>query len=80
MILISLVSVYYYVRIVKLVYFEPKKITVLDERFQTTFISGYFNLDCLIAILVLSLLILAFLNPTVILLLSQYMILGLFGF
>jgi NADH:ubiquinone oxidoreductase subunit 2 (subunit N) len=80
MILISLVSVYYYVRIVKLVYFEPKKITVLDERFQTTFISGYFNLDCLIATLVLSLLILAFLNPTAILLLSQYMVLGLFGF
>ena len=80
MMLISLVSVFYYVRIIKLVYFEPKKVTLFDERFQTPFETTYLNLDCTIIAFIMSLLILAFFNPTIFLLLGQYIVLGLFGF
>ena len=80
MMLISLVSVFYYVRIIKLVYFEPKKVTLFDERFQTSFETTYLNLDFTIIAFIMSLLILAFFNPTIFLLLGQYIVLGLFGF
>ena len=80
MMAISLVSVFYYVRVVKLIYFEPKKITLFDERFQTPFETTYFNVDCLLMSVIMSLLILAFFNPSMILLGGQYLVLGLVGF
>lgn len=80
MLLISLVSVFYYVRVVKLVYFEPKKLTSFDESFQTPFSTSLFNLECTIVAFIMSLFIYAFFNPTHILFIGNLLFLGLVGF
>jgi len=80
MLMISLVSVFYYVRVIKLVYFEPKKVTLFDERFQTSFETSFSSFDYTLMAFIITMLVLVFFNPTLLLLGGQYLVLGLYGF
>lgn len=80
MMIVSLVSVFYYIRVAKLIYFEPKKITICDERFQTPFEIKSLSENYILISFIMTLLIIAFFNPTSVLLGGQYLILGLIGF
>ena len=60
LILISAISVFYYIRVVKIVFFESKELQDNTEQFQTTFNTGFFNCDYLIISCSLFLLIFLF--------------------
>lgn len=79
LVLISSVSVYYYIRIVKVAYFEPKKDT-FSEDFKTIYSNTVSESTLLIFSLLLSILIVLFYNPKIFLLLSQYISFGSFVF
>lgn len=80
LILISAVSVFYYIRVIKTIFFETKNITPVNSSFQTIFTTTLFDLDCIVISLCLFFLILFFFSPTLILLINQCIILGSFGF
>jgi NADH-quinone oxidoreductase subunit N len=80
LILISAVSVFYYIRVVKVVFFESKDIKANNNSFQTIFQSNFFDLECVIIASSLFFLLLCFFYPTFLLLISQYAVLGSFWF
>jgi len=80
LILISAVSVFYYIRVVKVIFFESKDLKVNNNSFQTIFSSDLFDLDCIIIALFLFLLLLCFFYPTFLLLICQYVVLGSYWF
>jgi len=77
LVLISAFSVYYYIRILKVAYFEPKKEN-LSEDFKTIYSFSYLESLILIIPILLSVLILLFYTPDFFLLLSQYVSVGSF--
>lgn len=78
LILISAISVFYYIRVVKIVFFESKDLQESTEQFQTTFNSGLFNYDYLIISFSLFSLIFLFFYPTLLMLFCQYTVLNSF--
>jgi len=78
LILISAISVFYYIRVVKVVFFESKDLQESTEQFQTTFNSGLFNYDYLIISFSLFSLIFLFFYPTLLMLFCQYTVLNSF--
>jgi len=78
LILISAISVFYYIRVVKVVFFESKDLQDNTEQFQTTFNTGFFNFDYLIISCSLFLLVFLFFYPTLLMLLCQYTVLSSF--
>jgi len=80
LILISAVSVFYYIRVIKVVFFESKDVKVNNNSFQTIFQSNFFDLDCIIIAFSLFFLLLCFFYPTFLLLISQYVVLGSYWF
>ena len=80
LILISAVSVFYYIRVIKVVFFESKDVKVNNNSFQTIFQSNFFDLDCIIIASSLFFLLLCFFYPTFLLLISQYVVLGSYWF
>ena len=72
LVLISAFSVYYYLRILKVAYFEPKKEN-LSEDFKTIYSFSYLESLILIIPILLSVLILLFYTPDFFLLLSLYL-------
>ena len=76
LILISSISVYYYIRMIKVVFFEPKKIRKDIERFQTVFVDFYSDGIHLVFAMLLFTLIVSFFSPTGILLACQYIVLN----
>lgn len=77
LVLISSISVYYYLQILKVAYFEPKKEN-LSEDFKTIYSSSYLEPLILIIPILLSVLILLFYSSDFFLLLSQYISFGSF--
>lgn len=75
LVLVSSISVYYYIRILKVAYFEPKREN-LSENFKTIYHDLSLNSINLIFPILLSILILLFYNPNLVLLLSQYVAFG----
>ncbi|HND45621.1 MAG TPA: NADH-quinone oxidoreductase subunit N [Chitinophagales bacterium] len=71
LVLISSVSVYYYIRILKVAYFEPKKENS-SEDFKTIYMVSSLDFVNLMIPVLLSILILLFYSPSFFLLLSQY--------
>jgi len=67
-ILISAISVFYYIRVIKVVFFESKEIHKNTEQFHTNFNIGFFNCDYLIIASLLFLLFFFFFKPTLLLL------------
>ena len=80
LIIISAISVFYYIRVVKVIFFESKNIQANQEDFQTVFNEGLFTYDYLIISICLFLLIFFFVYPTTLLLFCQYIVLSSFWF
>jgi NADH-quinone oxidoreductase subunit N len=76
LILISAISVFYYLRIIKVIFFESKEIKTNNEQFQIIFSNPFFNLDCLLISICLFLLFFFFFYPSYILLICHYIVLG----
>lgn len=72
--LISAISVYYYVRIIKISFFESNTINSLNLQYQTTYENYSSGLDYLIIAFFLFLLIFFFFAPSFLLLVSTYVI------
>ena len=74
---ISIISVFYYIRIVKLIFFESVTFKLRKLTFQTVLID--FHYGYIVLTLCMFLLFGIFFYPSFILLISQYIILNLFG-
>ncbi len=77
LIIISAVSVYYYIRMIKIMFFEPKSIESNYEKFQVTFHDSFLDTIYLIIPMLLSLLVIFFFCPTMPLLLCEYIVLNM---
>jgi len=77
LVLISSVSVYYYLRILKVAYFEPRK-NNSSEDFKTIYKDSSSEFAIFMIPVLLSILILLFYSPSFFLLLSQYASFGSF--
>jgi NADH-quinone oxidoreductase subunit N len=80
LILISAVSVFYYIRVIKTVFFESKDVKSNNMQIQTIFKPEMFEFDSSIIAFCLFLLIFIFFYPTLLLLICQYIVLSFFGF
>jgi proton-translocating NADH-quinone oxidoreductase chain N len=81
LILISAFSVFYYLRIIKVFFFESKDlISKKNLSFQIIFNDYYFNVDVLIIAFLLFLLLFLFFYPAYLLLISHYIVLGSMSF
>jgi len=78
---ISAISVFYYIRIIKIIYFEGTKTSLNQNKILSLIDSkaDLFDVDCFIFALLLFFLIFLFFYPTFLLLLSQYIVLNLLG-
>lgn len=76
---ISSVSVFYYIRMIKIMYFEPKINDNNSENFQVVFNVGDLGIICLVFTCLLFLLLYLFFNPTLFLLLCEYIVLSSTG-
>jgi NADH-quinone oxidoreductase subunit N len=74
LIILSSISVFYYLKVIKIMFFEPKKVEKNKEKFQVIFCN--FSLDSiyLLFTICLFLLIILFFYPNVLFLLCQYLV------
>jgi proton-translocating NADH-quinone oxidoreductase chain N len=77
LIVVSSISVFYYIRIVKVMFFEPTKLENYYEQFQTVFYYPSLDNVYLIISLLLSFLLITFFIPTNFLLCCQYVVLSI---
>jgi NADH-quinone oxidoreductase subunit N len=80
LIMISAISVFYYIRVVKVIFFESKNIKSNNYQFHTIFNTNFFNFDYLIISSCLFSLIFFFFYPTTLLLMCQYLVINSFWF
>jgi len=80
LVLISAVSVFYYIRVVKIIFFESKDVKTLNDSFQTVFNGILIDVDYAIISACLFSLLFYFFYPTTLLLICQNMILGSYWF
>ena len=80
LIMISAISVFYYIRVIKVIFFESKEAKSKNDQFQTVFSLSLFDFDCLIISICLFLLAYFFFYPSTLLLLCQYIVLSSFWF
>lgn len=80
LIIISSVSVFYYIRIIKIIFFEPKAVEKNYEKCQIIFHSIFLDTVYFNVVLLLCFLILVFFFPTMLILICQYVVLNMFGF
>lgn len=76
LILISIISVFYYIRVIKIIFFEKKKINFNNTKFQTVFFDTYIEFDTINLIVCLFLLLYVFFYPNLLLLIAQIFIFG----
>ena len=76
LILISIVSVFYYIRFIKLLFFEKKNITLNNVKYQTVFYDNFMELDIFFVVVSLFLLLWIFFYPNLLLLFTQYVTLS----
>ena len=79
-VLISSISVFYYIRVVKVLFFESKDLKVNNQNIQTTFSVELFDIYCIIIAFGLYSLFFFFLFPEIPMLGSHYIVLSTFGF
>jgi NADH-quinone oxidoreductase subunit N len=77
LIIISSISVFYYIRMVKIMFFEPKNLEKYYEKFQVIFYSPFLDTVYLISAFLLLGLVSIFFFPTYLLLLCQYIVLNI---
>lgn len=79
-VIISSISVFYYLRVIKILFFESKVSKLKIENSQIIFNSNLFNLDCLLISIGLFALMYIFFYPSYLLLSCQSITLGSFYF
>jgi len=79
-ILVSAVSVFYYLRVLKIIFFESKDNKLNNESTQIVFNSAFFDIECLILATGLFLLFFFFFFPSYLLLICNNIALGSFFF
>lgn len=80
LIIISSISVFYYIRVIKILFFEPKISGSYYEKFQIVFFNSFLDYIYLSISFLLFLLLTTFFYPNIFLLFSQYLILNISGF
>ncbi len=80
LVIISAVSVFYYIRMIKMMYFEPKNIEKSYEKFQIIFHTAFLDNIYVIFAFLLFLLLIIFFCPTMPLLICQYLVLTMSSF
>lgn len=78
LILISSISVFYYIRIIKIVFFEPQPLNNKYEKFQVVFFDTLLDSLYLSIYFFLTILLLFFFNPTFLILIGESIILDSF--
>lgn len=78
--MISAVSVFYYLRVIKVIFFESKDLKLNNDQFQIVFNSPQFKSECLLISICLFLLLFFFFFPSFLLLICQYIVIGSFFF
>jgi NADH-quinone oxidoreductase subunit N len=78
--IISAVSAFYYLRIIKLVFFENKNLKINNKGFHTLFVSFFNDIHFSIISLLLYLLIFFFFFPELLYLSAHFIVLSTFGF
>jgi NADH-quinone oxidoreductase subunit N len=78
-VIISSISAFYYIRIVKAFFFETKDVKIKNKTTQTTFLSSFLDFQAYIAAICTMLLIFFFFFPGTLILLSHYAVLNSFG-
>ncbi len=68
---ISIISTFYYLRLIKIIFFEPKEIKISLETSKIIFSDGYLLLTCYINSCLLFLLVYLFFYPSVLILICQ---------
>jgi NADH-quinone oxidoreductase subunit N len=79
-IIISAISVFYYLRIVKIIFFETKSLRTKNHHIQTVFPTIWYDSTFSLIATCLFLLVLFFFNPEIPYLTFQYLLLSSFGF
>jgi len=77
MIVLNMISVYYYTRIIKITLFESKSISTQNLEFQTTYKNHLYEFSAFILVFLMLLLLYVYFYPTVFFLGSQFSALGL---
>jgi NADH-quinone oxidoreductase subunit N len=80
LIVISSISVFYYIRLIKIIHFEPNSDPLTKETFQVTFFNNNIDTSYLIISSGLFFLFFLFFNPSLTLLFCQYIVSCLIGF
>lgn len=74
LIILSSISVFYYIRVIKVMFFEPRKIEKIKEKSQIVFFSVYLDSIYLLFTVSLFCLMILFFYPNVMFLLCQYIV------
>jgi NADH-quinone oxidoreductase subunit N len=80
LIMMSAISVYYYLRVVKVIYFESKGLVPDSYKFKTVYTTNLLSFDSILIAVCLFLLVFFFFYPTTLLLLCQYLVINSFWF
>jgi NADH:ubiquinone oxidoreductase subunit 2 (subunit N) len=81
LIVISAVSVYYYIRMIKVVYFEPsKETTKTSSEFTVVFLNKELDRIYFLFVVLLFIVGILFYFPTLLLTVCQYIVIHSFGF
>jgi NADH-quinone oxidoreductase subunit N len=80
LIMISAISVFYYLRVIKVIYFESKNLKLNAYQFKTVYSTGLFSFDCMIIASLLFVLLILFFYPSPLLLICQYLVINSFWF
>ena len=80
LIMVSAISVYYYLRVIKVIYFESKSVVPDSYKFKTVYATNLFSLNSILIALCLFLLVFFFFYPTSLLLICQYLVVNSFWF
>jgi len=76
LIIISSVSAFYYIRMIKIIFFEPKNVNNRYETFQIVFVNNTLDFIYLIFSILLFVILISFFYPNGLLLISQYLVLN----
>lgn len=79
-VIISSITVFYYLRVIKIIFFESNTSKNIKENYKITFNYNFFDFNCILISTCLFLLIFFFFNSAYLLLICHYIILGSFFF
>ena len=78
LILISAIATFYYLRVIKIIFFESKNVKLKNEQFQIVFNTPLLHFDCVLISISMFILLYTFFFPSLILLVCQSIIIDLF--